>query len=261
MISDFQHFSARRAFFVNYARKKGFDPLVPDNWYHQVRKDFAAQQVNKNKNKNKNKYKYERTQQERKKAKRQKEIYKLIITTGRQDGVRLLRRWIQECFDGALPWDWTGQIKTVQDYRYEMFQFQISSSYLFDFISGLQSNDRYIAKWKEESKRRAVLEAFAKANHFDPLKPENWRPVTTRKFIKYSSVYTFPSSLLLFSLPSPSPSPSPSSPPPPPLPLPYPPLALPLRDHHLIFKRLQVPSSNTATTTAWKPLWRLCSLK
>ena len=85
MISDFQHFSARRAFFVNYARKKGFDPLVPDNWYHQVRKDFATQQVNKNKNKNK----YERTQQQRKKA-REKERRKYINISLLQGGKMVL---------------------------------------------------------------------------------------------------------------------------------------------------------------------------
>ena len=34
-----------------------------------------------------------------------------------------------------------------------------------------------IGNWKEESKRRAVLEDFAKANHFDPLKAEHWKSV------------------------------------------------------------------------------------
>ena len=39
---------------MNYARKKGFDPLVPGNWYQQERKDIVAEQVNKSKQKRKN---------------------------------------------------------------------------------------------------------------------------------------------------------------------------------------------------------------
>ena len=47
MVLDFHDSNARRTFFVKYAKKKGFDPLVPDNWYHQMRKDMAAEQVKK----------------------------------------------------------------------------------------------------------------------------------------------------------------------------------------------------------------------
>ena len=43
---EYQDRSARRAFFVNYARKKGFDPLIPDNWYHQVKRSVVAEEVN-----------------------------------------------------------------------------------------------------------------------------------------------------------------------------------------------------------------------
>ena len=57
MILDFQNLSARRDFFVNYAKRKGFDPLVPDNWYRQVRKDVAAEQVSIKAKQNKTKQK------------------------------------------------------------------------------------------------------------------------------------------------------------------------------------------------------------
>ena len=42
---DLQNPISRRSFFVNYARKKGFDPLIPDNWYCQVKRSVTAEKV------------------------------------------------------------------------------------------------------------------------------------------------------------------------------------------------------------------------
>lgn len=35
MIIDYTRAENRRKFFENYARKKGFDPLVAENWYSE----------------------------------------------------------------------------------------------------------------------------------------------------------------------------------------------------------------------------------
>ena len=42
--SVYRHRHERKAFFENFAREKGFDPLVPDNWYHR-QGYIAAEQV------------------------------------------------------------------------------------------------------------------------------------------------------------------------------------------------------------------------
>jgi hypothetical protein len=34
---------ARRKFFESYAKQKGFDPLIPENWYKQSRNLFLGQ--------------------------------------------------------------------------------------------------------------------------------------------------------------------------------------------------------------------------
>ena len=251
MISDFQHFSARRAFFVNYARKKGFDPLVPDNWYHQVRKDFAAQQVNKNKNI------YKSTQQERKKAKRQKEIYKILLLQGGKMVLDYYGGGFRNALTALFPEIGLDKSKLFKITGMNCFNFrflQVIFSILpvdFNLMIDIQLNGKRRAKdelcWKR-LRKRIILTL--------------WSLRTGGQSLRESSLsfpaYT-PSPLLYSFSTSPLPLPLPS--PPPPLPQPYPPLALPLKDHHLIFNRLQVPSSNTATTTAWKQLWRLCSLK
>ena len=54
-----------------------------------------------------------------------------------------------------------------------------------------------IGNWKEESKRRAVLEDFAKANHFDPLKAEHWKSVW---LFQLPIVFLLPPLSLSFSL-------------------------------------------------------------
>lgn len=36
---------SRRLFFENYAKKEGFDPLIPDNWYIQPRTKIADSKV------------------------------------------------------------------------------------------------------------------------------------------------------------------------------------------------------------------------
>jgi hypothetical protein len=35
----------RRKFFENYAKRKGFDPLIPENWYVQSRKKITSTEV------------------------------------------------------------------------------------------------------------------------------------------------------------------------------------------------------------------------
>lgn len=36
----------RKKFFENFAKKKGFDPLEPENWYSQPLSNFMAEKVN-----------------------------------------------------------------------------------------------------------------------------------------------------------------------------------------------------------------------
>ena len=35
----------RRQFLENYAKKKGFDPFIPENWYSQSRSEIRAEEV------------------------------------------------------------------------------------------------------------------------------------------------------------------------------------------------------------------------
>ena len=65
---------------MNYARKKCFDPLIPDKWYHQVKRSVVAEEVNT------------KTKRKEHKGERRKFINIVSNTTlGREDSARLIR--------------------------------------------------------------------------------------------------------------------------------------------------------------------------
>lgn len=45
IIEKWKEESSRRAFLVNYAIKKGFDPLLADNWYSQKNENILSEKV------------------------------------------------------------------------------------------------------------------------------------------------------------------------------------------------------------------------
>jgi len=106
----------RRKFFENYAKQKGFNPLIPENWYNQAHIRLLGQQARR-----------------------------------------------------VIPF-----------HRYSVGQALVE---LFPEIGLQKSLFTSQHRWNVSVERRNFFESYAKQNRFDPLIPENWYNVSTKKLL------------------------------------------------------------------------------
>eukprot|EP00026_Physarum_polycephalum_P005007 Phypoly_transcript_05033.p1 GENE.Phypoly_transcript_05033~~Phypoly_transcript_05033.p1 ORF type:complete len:665 (+),score=73.56 Phypoly_transcript_05033:296-1996(+) len=184
MKASWKEIENRRQFFEKYARERGFDPLVPENWYSQpydqIETIKGAARVLYYHN-----YKFSRALldlfpniglEETKFPIRQSWMdaesrKQLFISYAREHGFDPFNptMWYTQPFDRILSFK--GILGAISHHNRSLPQAILD---LFPDIGLDKAKLRERAWVNEVSKRREFFESYAKAHKFDPLLPENW---------------------------------------------------------------------------------------
>eukprot|EP00026_Physarum_polycephalum_P011168 Phypoly_transcript_11369.p1 GENE.Phypoly_transcript_11369~~Phypoly_transcript_11369.p1 ORF type:complete len:392 (+),score=44.19 Phypoly_transcript_11369:39-1178(+) len=172
----------RRQFFENYSRRRGFDALLPENWYQEARSNIL-----KAKDAEKVLVYYGGS------------VKRALVDLFPEIGLERSRfptsRWSSEKsrrgvfikyarqhrFDPLNAENWYSQSKkkitaTLGAYRVLMYHRNSISRALIDLFPeiGLDKSKFWNANWRDPTTRRRFLEKYAKEHGFNPAVPENW---------------------------------------------------------------------------------------
>eukprot|EP00026_Physarum_polycephalum_P002644 Phypoly_transcript_02652.p1 GENE.Phypoly_transcript_02652~~Phypoly_transcript_02652.p1 ORF type:complete len:698 (+),score=61.56 Phypoly_transcript_02652:137-2095(+) len=179
---------SRREFFVNYAKRKGFDPLYPENWYTQLATNVGNEKGG-------------RTVLSYYDSRLRTALISLFPEIGLDESrFKIQESWKDENkrrgilldfakannFDPLKSENW----ETVSGRRFIRFSSAANtilksyySSSLLKAVLALFPNIGFPQyekgnSWIEKSARRSFFEKYAKKRNFDPLNTENWYSLT-----------------------------------------------------------------------------------
>lgn len=165
----------RRKLFERYAKEHHFDPLVPDNWYHQSRASLLSFKV--------------------------LIILSFISFVSFFNIICLFREFVELLFimGTVYPKLWLSSFliflwkkkswKCIRVYYFYFYYLVYDCLFIFSKT----------ANWQESKTRRLFLEKVAKKRGLDPLNPAHWYSIKSDDLIQIKVfIIIFTNSLLLF---------------------------------------------------------------
>lgn len=142
----------RRAFFTQYARANGFDPLVPDNWYAVSKNIVLDGKVF---------------------IQRCKIKYLFCL----KDSIYLLELYNRELIDALVDLFPNIGLDPCKFAEPSILSLYYTLQHTYDILG----KKNY---WDSKDNRRKFFEEFAKSNNFDPLSSEQWNSISKSQILQ-----------------------------------------------------------------------------